>query len=158
MTDKKLESDRQGKQRFADVPEGRRRNMQANKGKDTKPEVAVRRMLHALGYRFRLHRKDLPGRPDIVLSSRRKVIEVRGCFWHGHGCHPLGLMPKTRREYWEPKITGNKTRDARNVAALREQGWDVLELWECRIRAEPDLIREELIAFLGPARRPRQNS
>lgn len=84
---------------FEGVSEGRRRNMQANRSKDTKPETTIRRLLHAEGYRFRIHRYDLPGRPDIVFPSRRVIIEVRGCFWHGHGCR-LGQLPGNRQDYW----------------------------------------------------------
>jgi len=135
---------------WSGVTEGRRRNMQANRSQDTRPELVVRRMLHALGYRYRLHQHDLPGRPDMVFPSRRKVIEVRGCFWHGHGCHPLGQLPHARADYWGPKIAGNQARDSRNIALLQERGWDVFEVWECRIRAAPNEFLEELVAFLGP--------
>ncbi|MFG1342479.1 very short patch repair endonuclease [Xanthobacter autotrophicus] len=135
---------------FEGVSEGRSRNMQANRGKDTKPEMEVRRLLHALGYRYRLHRRDLPGKPDLVFPARRRVIEVRGCFWHGHGCHPLGQLPKSRTDYWAPKIARNKERDVRNIAALRDQGWDVLEVWECRIRTAREAVVMELVEFLGP--------
>lgn len=147
---RKLTRSANGGPSWPDVDAGRRRNMQANRGKHTKPELAVRRMLHALGYRYRLHRRDLPGRPDVVFPSRRKIVEVRGCFWHGHGCFPLGQMPRSRTDYWGPKIVGNKERDARNLAALRSAGWDVLEIWECKIRAAPDNVRRDLVEFLGP--------
>lgn len=123
--------------------------MQANKGKDTQPELVVRRMLHALGYKFRLHRRDLPGKPDMVFPSRRKILEVRGCFWHGHGCFPLGQLPRSRTDYWEPKIAGNRKRDAENVAKLRTAGWEVMEIWECRVRNAPNEICGELVEFLG---------
>lgn len=126
--------------------------MQANRAKDTKPEMTVRRLLHALGYRFRLHRRDLPGRPDLVFIGRRKIIEVRGCFWHGHGCFPLGQRPQSRTDYWGPKIEGNRSRDLRNVMKLRGLGWEVLEVWECRVRAGGDALRDELVTFLGPPR------
>ena len=137
---------------FENVSAGRRRNMRANRGKNTGPELAIRRMLHSLGYRFRVHVSSLPGRPDIVFPAKRRIVEVRGCFWHGHGCHPLGQLPKSRVEYWTPKIAGNKERDGRNVAALRALGWEVLSIWECRLRAEPDRIMYDLLAFLGPPR------
>jgi DNA mismatch endonuclease Vsr len=127
--------------------------MQANKSKDTKPEIAIRSLLHAHGYRFRLHSKNLPGRPDIVLPGRKCVVEVRGCFWHGHGCSPLGQLPKSRREYWQPKIAGNKERDAKNVVALEQLGWSVLEVWECDVRARPKAVLKRLISFLGPAKK-----
>lgn len=97
------------------------------RSRDTKPEIAVRSILHRLGYRFRLHRKDLPGQPDIVLPKHRKVILVQGCFWHGHTCR-LASKPKSNEGYWSPKIAGNRARDARNTDALARQGWTVLEL------------------------------
>lgn len=100
---------------------------------DTKPELAVRSLLHSLGYRFRLHRADLPGRPDIVLPRHRKIILVQGCFWHGHSCRRAS-KPKSNEVYWNAKIGGNVARDSRNRAALECQGWTVLELWECEIR------------------------
>ena len=134
---------------FEGVSEGRRRNMQANRGKDTRPEMTVRRLLHSLGYRYRLHRRDLPGKPDLVFPGRRKVIEVRGCFWHGHGCSPLGQLPKTRTDYWTPKIGGNKARDLRNMALLHERGWQVAEVWECQIITDLPAVAECLISFLG---------
>jgi DNA mismatch endonuclease (patch repair protein) len=137
---------------FDGVSAGRRRNMQANRSKDTKPELTVRRLAHALGYRFRIHLRSLPGRPDIVFTARRKVVEIRGCFWHGHGCHPLGQLPKSRTEYWVPKIAANRDRDIRNEAALREAGWQVLVFWECSVRRDPDGLRHQLSEFLGPVR------
>lgn len=124
--------------------------MQAIRSQNTKPELTVRHLLHTLGYRYRLYRKDLPGKPDIVFPGRRRIIEVRGCFFHGHGCR-LGQPAKTRTEYWGPKIEANRNRDAANVAALRAAGWEVLELWECEIRAGVGLA-ERLESFLGPPR------
>jgi len=138
--------------RFEGVTGGRRRNMQANRSKNTQLEMAIRQTLHAMGYRFRVHAKELPGNPDIAFSARRKIVEVRGCFWHGHGCHPLGQLPKSRTDYWTPKISGNRERDVRNEAALRALGWEVLILWECQVRANPTGIRKELRKFLGPTR------
>jgi DNA mismatch endonuclease (patch repair protein) len=122
--------------------------MVANRSKDTKPELLLRRLLHAEGYRYRLHRRDLPGSPDIVFPSRRKIVEVRGCFWHGHGCAVLGQLPKSRTEYWTPKIAGNKERDAKNLRLIGELGWDVLEVWECQLRTSPDGVVQEVIKFL----------
>jgi DNA mismatch endonuclease (patch repair protein) len=107
-------------------------------GKNTKPEIAVRSVLHRLGYRFRLHLRDLPGRPDIVLPRHRKIILVQGCFWHGHTCR-LASKPKSNEGYWEPKIRANRARDARNLVALADLGWSVLELWECDIKNRQDL-------------------
>lgn len=106
------------------------------KGSDTKPEMVVRRLLHGMGYRYRLHRKDLPGRPDIVFGKRRKVIFVHGCFWHRHDdptCR-LARLPKSRLEFWEPKLTANARRDARHQQALRKAGWKILVVWECELR------------------------
>ena len=114
------------------TPDQRSRLMSRIRSRDTTPELVVRSMLHRMGYRFRLHRKDLPGKPDVVLPRHRKVVLVHGCFWHGHGCK-LGPVPKSNQGYWSPKIAGNRARDARNAVALAELGWQVLELWECQI-------------------------
>lgn len=103
------------------------------RSKNTTSELVVRSLLHQLGYRFRLHRKDLPGRPDIVLPRHRKIVFVHGCFWHGHTCK-LGSKPKTNVSYWQTKIRTNRARDARNREELMGQGWTVLELWECEVR------------------------
>lgn len=143
---------------FEGVTAGRRRNMQANRSKNTKPELAIRRLLHAQGYRFRLHAPNLPGHPDIVLPARKCVVEVRGCFWHGHGCSPLGQLPKTRPEYWGPKIAGNKKRDANNKKTLKNLGWSVLELWECEVRAKPERALNKLLKFLGPPKSRERNA
>lgn len=108
--------------------------MASIRGKDTKPEMVVRRLLYEMGYRFRLHRRDLPGTPDIVFTGRRAVIFVHGCFWHHHeGCR-LAAVPATRRDFWEAKITANKARDRRAVAQLRRDGWRVAVVWECQTR------------------------
>lgn len=117
------------------------------RSKDTKPEITVRKILHSMGYRFRLHRKDLPGRPDIVLPRHRKAILVQGCFWHGHDCR-LASKPKSNTGYWSEKILKNKERDTRNLAALQAAGWDVLELWECDVR-RADNLEETLRNFLA---------
>lgn len=129
----------------------RRRIMQAVRTAHTKPELAVRKMLHAHGYRYRLHAKNLPGRPDIVFPSRRKAVFIHGCFWHGHGCSK-GRLPKSRLEYWGPKIERNQQRDSENAAELRTQGWDVATIWECELRT-PDLVMVRLAGFLGPPRK-----
>ena len=102
---------------------------------NTKPELAVRSLLHALGYRFRLHRKDLPGTPDIVLPARSAVIFVHGCLWHGHSGCKAAARPTSNQEYWNRKIDGNIARDKRNKAELRRLGWRVLVVWECRLKA-----------------------
>lgn len=123
-------------------PERRRRLMQQVKGKNTQPERAVRSLLHRLGYRFRLHRKDLPGTPDIVFPSRRLVVFVHGCFWHGHGCR-IGHLPKSRLEYWQPKIDSNRARDQRKEAALTAAGWRVAVVWQCEL-ADPATLEVRL--------------
>jgi len=111
----------------------RSRMMSKIRGKNTKPEKVVRSALHANGFRFRLHRKDLPGKPDIVLPKYQAAIYVNGCFWHGHNC-PLFRWPKTRKEFWKDKITANMHRDQKNYAELAELGWRVCIVWECSIR------------------------
>lgn len=131
------------------IPESRRRNMQAIRGKDSRPEMTVRRLLHGMGYRYLLHDRRLPGTPDLVFPSRRKVIEVRGCFFHRHPdptCRNTS-MPKTRRDFWERKFAANIARDARNGAALADLGWQLLVIWECGV-SDPELP-ERLVAFLG---------
>ena len=130
--------------------EVRSRVMARVKAKDTTPELKVRRQAHALGYRFRLHRKDLPGKPDLVFASRRKVIFVHGCFWHGHDCARGARKPKQNADYWTAKIARNTQRDVAAVAALEDQGWDVLILWECGLKDDAALERN-LLAFLNGA-------
>lgn len=127
-------------------PEQRRRIMQAVKSKDTVPEMIVRRTLHKLGYRFRLHRKDLPGRPDIVLPRHRKAIFVHGCFWHAHGC-AKGQPPKSRQEYWLPKLQANVNRDLAKIAELDRLGWRVLVVWQCETKNMENLT-QNLQAFV----------
>lgn len=115
------------------VDPARSAQMALIRGKDTKPEIVVRRLVHGLGFRFRLHRKDLPGKPDIVLPRLRKAIEVRGCFWHRHpdpACS-RARIPKSRQDFWIPKLEGNARRDVENERKLRAFGWDLLVIWEC---------------------------
>lgn len=130
-------------------PERRSRNMAAIKGKDTKPELFVRRLVHSLGYRYRLHRKDLPGKPDLVFGPRQKVIFVHGCFWHGCECPGCldARRPKSNTGYWNPKIEGNKARDQKHQQALEGLGWQVLVIWDCEIKNQPAL-RRRLVDFL----------
>lgn len=130
------------------TPEERARVMAAVKGQNTKPEMIVRRLAHALGYRFRLHRKDLPGKPDLVFPGRRKVIFVHGCFWHGHDCARGARQPKQNAEYWRAKIGRNVERDAANLAALEALDWQVLVIWECEMK-DRDALADRLKAFLG---------
>lgn len=111
----------------------RSRMMAAVKGKNTKPEIAIRRALHAMGFRFRLHVRRLPGRPDIVLAKHRAAIFVNGCFWHGHDC-PMYRQPADNREFWMKKIDRNRERDERAMSEIRNAGWRVLTIWECAMR------------------------
>jgi len=120
------------------------------RSRDTKPEMVVRRMLHRLGYRYRLHAKDLPGRPDIVFGKRRKVVFIHGCFWHRHAdpCCKLARLPKTRLDFWLPKLESNVDRDKRHERALYEQGWGALIVWECDLR-NSEQLENKLREFLG---------
>ena len=117
-----------------DVSEQRSRNMSAIKSKNTKPEIAVRKLLHSMGYRFRLHRKDLPGSPDIVLPKYKTVIFVHGCFWHRHENCKYASTPKTRQEFWEAKFRDNINRDKLNQENLSSKGWKIIIVWECEIK------------------------
>lgn len=126
----------------------RSRTMRAVKSRDTKPEMVVRRMVHAMGKRFRLHRDDLPGKPDLAFPRLRKVIFVNGCFWHGHDCKRGDRQPKNNAEYWANKISRNKERDQRSVEALRAMGWDVLVIWECQLK-DREALKKRLTEFLG---------
>ena len=126
--------------------------MAAIRAKDTGPEVLVRRMLHSLGYRYRLHVRSLPGRPDLVFPGRRRIIEIRGCFWHRHGGCPLAATPRAHAAFWQAKLNETVTRDARNLSALEAAGWSVLVVWECETRDRG--LRERLVGFLGPSVRP----
>lgn len=120
-------------------PQQRSARMALIRSKNTKPELVVRRLVHALGYRYRLHRCDLPGTPDLVFAARSKVIFVHGCFWHRHvGC-ALARLPKSRGDFWVPKLEGNAERDKRNMRALRRLGWGVMTIWECQLRDTPQL-------------------
>lgn len=121
------------------TPEQRQRNMSRIRGRDTKPEMLVRRGLHTRGLRYRLQDRTLPGRPDLVFPKHRAVVFVHGCFWHGHNC-PMFHLPATRSDFWRTKINGNRARDARSVQALLDSGWRVLTVWECCLK--------------GPGRKP----
>ena len=107
--------------------------MRAVKAKNTGPEMAVRRLVHSMGYRYRLHRKGLPGKPDLVFALRRKVIFVHGCFWHGHACKRGARIPKANRDYWTRKIARNKERDQHHLSALHADRWQALVIWECEV-------------------------
>ena len=121
--------------------------MKAIRSTDTKPELLVRRMVFSLGVRYRLHRRDLPGCPDIVMPARRKVIFVHGCFWHGHRCKRGHRVPKTNTAYWTEKIARNKNRDRLNRRVLGKSGWTVLVVWECQL-VRPERVRERIVRFL----------
>lgn len=125
----------------------RSRNMAAIRGKDTKPELLVRSWLHRSGLRFRLHRKTLPGTPDLVLPKRGTVVLVHGCFWHSHGC-ANSVVPKTRRKFWIDKLSANQRRDTANQNALRMLGWRVVVIWECDLRRHPERTLNRLTTQL----------
>lgn len=128
------------------TPSLRSEIMSRIRGKDTRPEMLVRRLIHKAGFRYRLHVASLPGKPDLVFAGRKKVIFVHGCFWHMHEGCAAARMPKSRVDFWQTKLQGNRERDRRNVAALREAGWEVLTLWECEL-GESDLM-ERVTRFL----------
>lgn len=125
----------------------RSRIMAAVKSRDTKPEVLVRQLVHRLGYRFRLHRRDLPGTPDIVLPKRRKIINVNGCFWHLHTCRHGRIAPVVNADYWQQKRMRNSIRDRHNLRELRRAGWHVLIIWECQVK-DRDRLLKRLVEFL----------
>ena len=122
-------------------PRQRSARMALVRGKNTKPELLVRRLVHGFGYRYRLHRRDLPGTPDLVFPGRGKIIFVHGCFWHRHKGCALARLPKSRGEFWLPKLEGNAARSARHVRALRRLGWGVMTIWECQLRDTARLAR-----------------
>lgn len=132
-------------------PSARSANMARVRGKDTRPEIVVRRLLHRLGHRFRLHRKDLPGKPDIILPRYRLAIFIHGCFWHRHADCRRTTSPQTRAEFWQRKFEATIERDAKQVAALKADGWRVAVIWECEIR-NPEQLRMRVDALL-PDRR-----
>ena len=122
--------------------------MRAVKSKDTGPEMTMRRLAHGMGYRYRLHLKELPGNPDLVFGPRRKVIFVHGCFWHGHACKRGDRMPKNNHDYWLQKIGRNKERDQEHLKALKARGWQALVVWECEVK-DGALMKHRLRKFLG---------
>lgn len=129
------------------TPEQRSFNMSKIKGKNTKPEILVRKWLWQNGYRYRLHASDLPGKPDIIFRSRKIVIFVHGCFWHRHGCK-YSSKPKTNQDFWSAKFELNIRRDEKNLDILRNQGWHILILWECEIKNWNGLAEPKLKKFL----------
>jgi len=122
----------------------RSRMMSGIRGKNTRPELRIRSLLHRHGFRFRIHVDSLPGKPDIVLKRHRAVIFVHGCFWHAHDCH-LFKLPSTRMEFWQTKIEGNRERDTENIKALKDSGWRVLTIWECSLKGRTRLKESELV-------------
>ncbi len=135
------------------TPEERSRIMSRIKSKGMKPEMKVRRLLHGLGYRYRLQRADLPGHPDIVFPSRRKIVFVNGCFWHYHSDCPHVRMPTSNREYWETKLNRNRVRDERSNYLLGQDGWAVMTVWECQLK-DMERVTGDLVAFLEHDRLP----
>ncbi len=128
-------------------PATRSRIMSAVHSKDTMPEVRVRKMLHSMGYRYRLHVAKLPGKPDIVFPSRHKIVFVHGCFWHRHRSCRYATTPKTRPEYWEEKFSANVTRDRATVRKLKQMGWTIATVWQCQLK-NPERLAEQLHEFL----------
>ena len=133
------------KELFIKVSEKRSKNMSAIRSKNTKPEIAIRKLLHSLGYRFRLHRKDLPGSPDIVLPKYNTVIFVHGCFWHRHENCKYASTPKTRKEFWEKKFRENINRDNLNQANLALKGWKIIIIWECQLKGDKRKLIRDLL-------------
>ena len=134
---------------MADVltPQQRSFNMSRIRGRDTRPEMIVRSIVHRLGFRYRLHKKDLPGKPDLVLVRHRKIIDVHGCFFHMHDCRFGSVKPVTNAEFWHTKRKSNVTRDRRNLKSLKKAGWQVLIVWECQTK-NPTRLQKTLANFL----------
>jgi DNA mismatch endonuclease (patch repair protein) len=132
------------------TPAQRSKNMSAIRSKNTAPERQVRSLAHAAGYRFRLHRSDLPGNPDLVFPKRKAVVFLHGCYWHGHGCKRGGSGAKSNTDYWGPKIERTRARDESNRRKLEEDGWRVLVIWECEL-GDDAIVTARLKAFLDPA-------
>jgi DNA mismatch endonuclease, patch repair protein len=123
--------------------------MSCVRGKDTSPELAVRHLIHHLGFRYRLHVRGLPGTPDLVFPGRRKIIFIHGCFWHGHACRAGRKAPRSNMAYWASKLQRNRNRDRRVQAQLRRSGWNVLSIWECQIRTDVSSVIDKITHFLG---------
>ncbi|WP_124372940.1 very short patch repair endonuclease [Pseudomonas chlororaphis] len=130
------------------TPSDRSLRMAKVKSKGTKPEMVVRRLLFSMGFRYRLHDRSLPGSPDIIFKGKKKVIFVHGCFWHRHDGCPLARLPKSRLDFWVPKLEGNRERDIRTLHQLKSQGWEVLVIWECELK-DLNLLEKMLYGFLG---------
>jgi len=127
----------------------RKKTMRAVHSENTAPEMFVRRFVHSKGFRYRLHQKELPGKPDLVFARHRKVIFVNGCFWHGHSCNAGKKKPQSNSEYWSRKIARNKERDKKNLSELERLGWNHLTIWECEINSSPDRTRKKILRFLS---------
>ncbi len=126
--------------------------MRSIRSKNTKPEMTIRRYLFAKGYRYRLHQRELPGKPDLAFPGRRKAVFVHGCFWHQHSIEtcPIRVVPSSNRHYWEPKLLRNKARDTASLEALKHLGWKSLVVWECEIRKNSEKVCVRIQKFLGP--------
>lgn len=130
------------------TPEQRKLNMSRIRNKDTRPEMIVRSLIHRMGYRYRLHTKKLPGKPDVVLSSYKKIIFVHGCFWHMHSCRYGKVKPQTNADFWQNKRMGNVKRDRKILSLLKKDGWKVLVVWECWIK-KPNELYKRISEFLN---------
>ena len=119
-------------------------------GKNTKPEIIIRKIVHSLGFRFRLHKEELPGKPDLVFPKYKKVIFVNGCFWHGHKNCLRSKLPSTNKKFWEEKIEGNKRNDKSNKIKLKKLGWDYLVIWQCEIKKKSaEKLKNKILKFLA---------
>ncbi|MEJ2611406.1 MAG: DNA mismatch endonuclease Vsr [Candidatus Thiodiazotropha sp.] len=136
------------------TPEERSERMSRVRAQDTKPEMKLRRLIHGMGFRYRLHRRDLPGKPDLVFPGRRSIIFMHGCFWHRHEGCGLARLPKSKRAFWSAKLEANKERDQKNISTLEAAGWRVLVIWECQLRGE---VREVVKEFLTNYKRENNN-
>jgi len=133
------------------TPDQRSERMGRIRSKDTKPELRVRRLVHSLGYRYRLHRSDLPGKPDLVFPSRQKVVFVHGCFWHRHAGCPNTRLPKSNLDFWKPKLEANRKRDIKHKRQLTRLGWQYLVIWECEVR-DMEALAARIVGFLEEQR------
>lgn len=148
-----------GTQRMTDTlsPSERSERMSRVKGKNSNPEMKLRKLIHGMGFRYRLHDRRLPGTPDLVFKSRRAVIFMHGCFWHRHkNCH-LARLPKSKIDFWEEKLESNRVRDERNLASLRALGWSSLVVWECELK-NPENVRQKVRYFLSSCERDKQHA
>ncbi|EKE6108897.1 DNA mismatch endonuclease Vsr [Vibrio cholerae] len=138
------------------TPEERSERMSRVRAQGTKPEMKLRRLIHGMGFRYRLHRRDLPGKPDLVFLGRRSIIFMHGCFWHRHEGCGLARLPKSKRAFWSAKLEANKERDQKNISTLEAAGWRVLVIWECQLRDEGE-VREVVKEFLTNYKRENNN-